>query len=345
MTDIDAANRFYGEVLGLKRNPNSPADDWVEYEAGNVTLAVMTPHSHDYAFTPLPAATIALRVPDLEAARRRGARRRGLRAGLDVGLGRLQRGRRLGPGRQPHPPPPPLRAVSRRIAALMDVERVDFVSVLTQDIARAKEFYAGTLGLEVETEGEHDMELRCGQVTLDVFDPSSIEQPFAVSPAGLALRVPDVDAARQELEAKGVEFDGETIETGVCKQAFVQGSRRQRAHAPPEVRHVMKVAQVDFVSIASRDVSRSVAWYRDVLGLPESDYNDGEVETANVTLGFWNPESDGEPFVPNPAGIGLRVGDVHAAVAEAEEAGAEVIGIEDTGVCHMGFVKDPDGNS
>jgi len=69
VTDIDAANRFYGEVLGLKRNPNSPADDWVEYEAGNVTLAVMTPHTHDYAFTPLPPSTIALRVPDLEAAR------------------------------------------------------------------------------------------------------------------------------------------------------------------------------------------------------------------------------------------------------------------------------------
>jgi catechol 2,3-dioxygenase-like lactoylglutathione lyase family enzyme len=69
VTDIDAANHFYGEVLGLRRNPNSPADDWVEYEAGNVTLAVMTPHTHDYEFTPLPPATIALRVPDLEAAR------------------------------------------------------------------------------------------------------------------------------------------------------------------------------------------------------------------------------------------------------------------------------------
>jgi catechol 2,3-dioxygenase-like lactoylglutathione lyase family enzyme len=69
VTDIDAANHFYGEVLGLRRNPNSPADDWVEYEAGNVTLAVMTPHTHEYEFTPLPPATIALRVPDLEAAR------------------------------------------------------------------------------------------------------------------------------------------------------------------------------------------------------------------------------------------------------------------------------------
>ncbi len=104
----------------------------------------------------------------------------------------------------------------------MDVERVDFVSVLTQDIQRAKAFYAGTLGLEVETEGEHDVEFRCGQVTLDVFDPSSIGQPFAVSPAGFALRVPDVDAARAELEAKGVAFDGDTIETSVCKQAWFE---------------------------------------------------------------------------------------------------------------------------
>jgi catechol 2,3-dioxygenase-like lactoylglutathione lyase family enzyme len=101
----------------------------------------------------------------------------------------------------------------------MNVERTDFVSVFTQDIERAKDFYAGTLGLEIESEGESDLEFRCGQVTLDVFDPTSIGQQFAVSPAGLALRVDDVDATRAELEAKGVEFDGETIETGVCRMA------------------------------------------------------------------------------------------------------------------------------
>jgi catechol 2,3-dioxygenase-like lactoylglutathione lyase family enzyme len=103
---------------------------------------------------------------------------------------------------------------------LIDVERVDFVSFLTQDIQRAKRFYAETLGLEIETEGESDMEFRAGQVTLDIFDPSSIGQSFAPSPGGLALRVPDVEAARAELEAKGVVFDGETIETSVCKQAW-----------------------------------------------------------------------------------------------------------------------------
>jgi catechol 2,3-dioxygenase-like lactoylglutathione lyase family enzyme len=102
----------------------------------------------------------------------------------------------------------------------MDVERVDFVSFLTQDIARAKRFYAETLGLELETEAENDMEFRAGQVTLDIFDPAGIGQPFAPSPAGLALRVADVAAARAELEAKGVEFEGEILDTGVCHMAF-----------------------------------------------------------------------------------------------------------------------------
>ena len=80
VTDIEEAKRFYGDVLGLPLSPNSPADDWVEYEAGNVTLAVMTPHTHDYEFTPLPPSTIALRVRDLE-----GAREKLRAAGLDVG--------------------------------------------------------------------------------------------------------------------------------------------------------------------------------------------------------------------------------------------------------------------
>ena len=47
----------------------TPNDDWVEYETGNVTLAVMTPHTHEYAFAPLPPTTIALRVPDVAAAK------------------------------------------------------------------------------------------------------------------------------------------------------------------------------------------------------------------------------------------------------------------------------------
>ena len=106
----------------------------------------------------------------------------------------------------------------------------------------------------------------------------------------------------------------------------------------------MQVEQVDFVSVPTRDYERAVAWYRDVFGLPVSEFSDAEVETPNLTVSFWKPEENGEPFVPNENGIALRVADVHAAVDEARAAGAEVLGIEDSGVCHMGFVKDPDGN-
>ena len=102
----------------------------------------------------------------------------------------------------------------------MHVEKVDFVSVLTQDVPRAKRFYSEVLGLPIESEGEHDLEFGLGQVTLDVFDPSSIGQPFAPSPAGIAIRVPDVAAARAELEAKGVAFEGEIVHTSVCDMTF-----------------------------------------------------------------------------------------------------------------------------
>jgi catechol 2,3-dioxygenase-like lactoylglutathione lyase family enzyme len=106
----------------------------------------------------------------------------------------------------------------------------------------------------------------------------------------------------------------------------------------------MRVETVDFVSVPTRDYERAAKWYRDVLGLSLSEYSEGEIETPNVTLSFWKPEEQGEEFVPNANGIALRVADVASAVDEVRASGAEVIGIEDSGVCHMGFVKDPDGN-
>src|SRR5437868_488344 len=106
----------------------------------------------------------------------------------------------------------------------------------------------------------------------------------------------------------------------------------------------MKIEKVDFVTVPTRDKARAVAWYRDVLGLPVTAESAGEVEAPGLTLSFWMPEDEGEKFVANEGGIAFRVLDVAAAVEEARGAGSEVIGIEDTGVCHMGFIKDPDGN-
>jgi predicted enzyme related to lactoylglutathione lyase len=101
----------------------------------------------------------------------------------------------------------------------VNVERVDFALFLTQDIVRAKTFYSETVGLKMESECENYVEVRLGQLTLGIFSPPGTGPPFVANRGGLAIRVPDVSAARTELEAKGVEFDGDTIDTGVCRKA------------------------------------------------------------------------------------------------------------------------------
>jgi len=108
----------------------------------------------------------------------------------------------------------------------------------------------------------------------------------------------------------------------------------------------VRAEQVDFISIPTRSVARAVAWYSKVLGLPESDVSEGELETPNVTLSFWEPEREGLPFVANEAGFAVRVADVAEARAELEAEGVECIADQwDSGVCHFAPFHDPDGNT
>ena len=101
-----------------------------------------------------------------------------------------------------------------------DVERVDFVSIPTRDAAKARRFYAEVLGLPPSRATPDEFETP--NLTLALWQPESEGVPFAPNTAGLALRVPDVHAARAELEGQGVEFLGETVDTGVCLMAFFQ---------------------------------------------------------------------------------------------------------------------------
>lgn len=68
--DRDRAERFYAETLGLEKNLNS-TDTWVEFEPGNVTLALVEPEKFDIPFEPLPFGALAIRVPDVAEARRK----------------------------------------------------------------------------------------------------------------------------------------------------------------------------------------------------------------------------------------------------------------------------------
>ena len=111
------------------------------------------------------------------------------------------------------------------------------------------------------------------------------------------------------------------------------------------------VTGVDFVSIPTRDLESACAFYGNTLGLPRSVYrpdrNFAEFETGTVTISVVNPERMGiGEFKANANHLALQVDDVQAARAELEERGVSFLGdIFDTGVCHMAFLKDPDGNA
>jgi catechol 2,3-dioxygenase-like lactoylglutathione lyase family enzyme len=110
------------------------------------------------------------------------------------------------------------------------------------------------------------------------------------------------------------------------------------------------ITGTDFVSVPTTDLARSVAFYGDTLGLHMSvhmpERNFAEFETGNLTLNVLNPVKMGiGEFMPNRNHISLHVDDVAAARETLECRGVTFMGdIFDTGVCHMAFFEDPDGN-
>ncbi len=107
----------------------------------------------------------------------------------------------------------------------------------------------------------------------------------------------------------------------------------------------MQVEQVDFINVPTRDTKRAFAWYRDVLGLPLDPNNHEELRAGQVTVTFWEPESEGFEFKSDVGGFAVRVADVEAAKSELEGKGVEFVGAGDTGVCKMAVCLDPDGNA
>ena len=110
------------------------------------------------------------------------------------------------------------------------------------------------------------------------------------------------------------------------------------------------ITEVDFIGVPTRDLEAAAAFYGETLGLrrsvfkPERSY--AEFETGNVTLSVFNPTEFGMQHNANPNAIALHVDDIQQARATLEERGVEFNGdMLDTGVCHMAFFSDPDGNA
>ena len=110
------------------------------------------------------------------------------------------------------------------------------------------------------------------------------------------------------------------------------------------------VTGVDFVGVPTRNLDAAVEFYGTTVGLRRSVYlkerNYAEFETGNLTLSVFDAEGFGLEHKINPNAIALHVDDVAQARAALEQRGVLFAGeILDTGVCHMAFFSDPDGNA
>jgi predicted enzyme related to lactoylglutathione lyase len=117
--------------------------------------------------------------------------------------------------------PSDLRTAADRIERYMSpmITRLDFIGIPSQDADRARSFYRETLGLRPDEHG--DYEQWAGDTCFGIWEPKKVGIPFVAQKGNpWAFGCEDVAATRAELEAKGVEFAGDIVDTGVCRMAF-----------------------------------------------------------------------------------------------------------------------------
>jgi catechol 2,3-dioxygenase-like lactoylglutathione lyase family enzyme len=99
------------------------------------------------------------------------------------------------------------------------ITKLDFVAIPSQDAERSRSFYVDTVGLRPDEQSR--FEVWAGDTCFGIWEPDKLGMSFTPQKnAHPALHVDDVEATRAELEAKGVVFNGDTFDTGVCHMAL-----------------------------------------------------------------------------------------------------------------------------
>jgi catechol 2,3-dioxygenase-like lactoylglutathione lyase family enzyme len=123
------------------------------------------------------------------------------------------------------------------------VSGVDFICVSTKDLAAAREWYENVLGLERSKlwgqENPMGAEFETGSLTIALVDSQKLGIEPRTNNHPIALHVDDVEAARGELESRGVEFRADTMDSGVCHMAFFEDPEGNafmlhHRYAPPQ---------------------------------------------------------------------------------------------------------------
>jgi catechol 2,3-dioxygenase-like lactoylglutathione lyase family enzyme len=232
---------------------------------------------------------------------------------------------------------------------VIGAQRVDFIAVPVSDLTVADAFYGETLGLgrNPNASGERWVEYETGNLTI----------ALSTFGGGVAVGVADVDDARGTLEDAGLEFSMDTFDSGVCNGApFADpdGNRLLLHHryAPLETWEppATDVQRTDFIGVNVKDRGAARDFYGGTLGLQRNPLTHAdwpEFDAGNVVLLTSTPEQKGGGEYEPGYAIALRVPDVATSMDRLRAAGVKFAFPElyDTGVCHMAFFHDPDGNA
>lgn len=231
---------------------------------------------------------------------------------------------------------------------------IDLVGATVADVQASLAFYRDKLGLVPSMEAESGAEFELSdKVTLGIWQPGGMPPAY-----GIMFSVGDARGAAEECRRRGASID-EAFESPVCVMAMGrdpdgngfmlhQRTVKNDPIPPPHVRTATSVNGIDMAAFIVSDPRRSIAFFRDALGMTPTDIDErgrgAEFTLADgSTFGVWRP--DGVPEGALHGGSTMfAVDDAKIKVHELRERGVQVSDVQEGPICYMAFTQDPDGN-
>jgi predicted enzyme related to lactoylglutathione lyase len=247
---------------------------------------------------------------------------------------------------------------SATVAAGTAITGIDLLGCTVSDVERSLAFYRDTLGLTPTIAYPQGAEFNFPDgSSLGIWKPEGAD-PDVKPGFGVMFAVGDCRAAVELFRRRGATID-DAFESPVCVMAIGRDPdgngfilhQRTKVDDPAPPTHVRTTTSINGIDLAAYLVSdprRSIAFYRDVLGMTPTTVDElgrgAEFTLADgQTFGVWRPEGGAEGEQTSGGAMMFAVDDAHATVAELRKRGLGVSDPEDAGKCFMAFAKDPDG--
>lgn len=244
--------------------------------------------------------------------------------------------------------------MQRYTSTMSTITGLDLVGCVVRDVPASVEFYRDKLGLVPNMVHEQGAEfIMPDGNTFGLYNPGDMTPHVS-----MMFAVRDIQQAIAEFQARGLHASPPS-ESEVCHMAFAQDpdgnnviihqrKSKDETPAPAYARNGTSVNGIDISTYITKDPQKSLAFYRDMLGMTPTWIDEENGQGAEftfedgTTFGIWKPQD----LASAPGGAFMfAVDDLPAKVAALRGKGVDVSEPLETPACHMAFAKDPDGNA